>query len=101
MRTTAVQRIFREGRPVHGQRLVLFVAPGSGEVAFVAGRRIGGAVERNRARRILREALRQVAPRGVPEHDVVLVAREGIRGARTPDLVTEMAELLGGGGPEA
>lgn len=101
MRTTAVQRIFREGRPVHGQRLVLFVAPGSGEVAFVAGRRIGGAVERNRARRILREALRQVAPRGVPEHDVVLVAREGIRGARTPDLATEMTELLGGGGPEA
>jgi ribonuclease P protein component len=96
-----VQRIFREGRPVRGRRLVLFVAPGAGDVAFVAGKRIGGAVERNRARRILREALRQVAPRGVPEHDVVLVAREGIRGARTGDLATEMTELLGRGGSEA
>jgi ribonuclease P protein component len=101
VRTTAVQRIFREGRRVDGRRLILFVAPGPGDVSFVAGRRIGGAVERNRARRILREALRQVAPRGVPEHDVVVVAREGIRGARTQDLAMEMTEVLGRGGSEA
>lgn len=98
MRTTAVQRVFREGRPVHGRRMVLFVAPGSGDVAFVAGRRIGGAVERNRARRILRTALRVVAPDGVRDRDVVLVAREGIRGARTQDLTAEMDELLELGG---
>lgn len=94
MRTTAVRRVFREGRPVHGRRMVLFLAAGSGDVAYVAGRKIGGAVERNRARRILRAALRQVAPQGVAEHDVVLVAREDIRGARSQDLTAEMGELL-------
>jgi ribonuclease P protein component len=79
---------------MHGRRMVLFVTPGSGEVAYVAGRKIGRAVERNRARRILRAALREVAPRGVANQDVVLVAREGIRGARSRDLIEEMGELL-------
>jgi ribonuclease P protein component len=55
-------------------------------------------VERNRARRILRAALRELAPRGIEGHDIVLVAREGIRGARTQDLIAEVTELLGRGG---
>jgi ribonuclease P protein component len=98
VRTTAIQRVFRDAEPVHGRRMVLFVAPGSGEFALVAGRKIGGAVQRNRARRVLRAAIREVAPRGVEGHDVVLVAREAIRDARTQDLITEMTELLQRGG---
>jgi ribonuclease P protein component len=73
--------------------MVLFVAPGSGGTAVVAARRIGGAVQRNRARRILRAAWQQAAPKR-NDRDVVLVAREAIRGATTQDLVAEMTELL-------
>lgn len=98
VRTRAIQRVFHDAEPVHGKRVVLFVAPGSGEFALVAGKKIGGAVQRNRARRVLRAAIREVAPRGVEGHDVVLVAREGIRDARTQDLITEMTELLQRGG---
>ena len=74
--------------------MVLFLAPGSGDWTVVATRRVGGAVERNRAKRILREAWRQVSPRFTEGRDAVLVAREAIRGATTQDLVTEMTELL-------
>jgi ribonuclease P protein component len=98
VRTREIQRVFHDAEPVHGKRVVLFVAPGSGEFALVAGKKIGGAVQRNRARRVLRAAIREVAPRGVEGHDVVLVAREGIRDARTQDLITEMTELLQRGG---
>jgi ribonuclease P protein component len=94
VRTPAIQRVFRDGRPVHGKRVVLFVGPGSGGAALVAGKKIGGAVQRNRARRVLRAALREVAPRGVEGRDVVVVARESIRDARTQDLIEEMTELL-------
>jgi ribonuclease P protein component len=62
-------------------------------MAAVAGRKIGGAVQRNRARRILRAAWREAALRGIEGVDVVLVARPAIRGARTQDLVAEIAEL--------
>jgi ribonuclease P protein component len=74
--------------------MVVFVAPGPGSIAFVAGRRVGGAVVRNRARRILRAAWRELAPRALKGYDVAFVARGTIRGAKTQDLVSEMQELL-------
>ncbi|MGZ8598702.1 MAG: ribonuclease P protein component [Actinomycetota bacterium] len=89
-----VQRVLATGRAFHGDRVVVFVAPGSGVAAFVAGRRVGGAVERNRARRILRAAWRDVAPRVRDGYDVALVARGTIRGARAHELVPEVERLL-------
>ena len=76
--------------------MVLFLAPGDGSLAVVAARRVGDAVERNRARRILREAWRQVSPQVEDDSDAVLVARPAIRGATTQDLVAEMTDLLRG-----
>lgn len=47
-------------------------------VGFTASRRVGGAVERNRARRRLRAAVRAVMPlHAEPGHDYVLIARKG------------------------
>ena len=94
MRTAGIQRVFRDGQPVHGKRVLMFVAPGSGGFALVAGKKIGSAVQRNRARRVLRAAFHEVVPGGVEGHDVVLVAREAMRDARTPDLIPEIKALL-------
>jgi ribonuclease P protein component len=74
--------------------VVVFVAPGPGSAAFVAGRRIGGAVLRNRARRILRAAWRELEDKVEDGTDVVMVARVAIVGSRTQDLVAEVEELL-------
>ena len=46
-------------------------------VGFTASRRVGGAVERNRARRRLRAAVRAVMPANAePGHDYVVIARK-------------------------
>jgi ribonuclease P protein component len=74
--------------------VVVFVAPGSGTVAYVAGRRVGDAVGRNRARRILRAAWRELAPEIRDGYDIALVARGTIRGARAHELVPEVEGLL-------
>lgn len=79
---------------MHGDRVVVFLAPGPGRTAVVASRRVGGAVERNRARRILREAWTRVSPQVIEGFDTVLVAREAVRGAKTQDLVAEMTLML-------
>jgi ribonuclease P protein component len=94
VRTGDIGRVYREGRPFRGTRVVVWLAPGEGLGAVVAARRVGGAVQRNRARRILREAWRQVPPQVRDSSDAVLVAREAIRGAKTQDLVAEMERLL-------
>ena len=77
--------------------MVVLLAPGSGGCAVVVSRRVGGAVERNRARRVLREAWKQVSAQGKDTSDAVLVARDAIRGAKTQDLVSELDQLLSGG----
>jgi ribonuclease P protein component len=69
---------------------------GAPRVAVVASRRVGNAVNRNRAKRVLREAARHVA--WAPGTDVVLVARGAC--AATPmgevrDEVLRLAEQLG------
>jgi ribonuclease P protein component len=76
--------------------VVLYVRPRPEGLAaaFVAGRRVGGAVQRNRARRVLREAWRSLAPRIDRGADVVFVARRGILQARFSDLEQEMRALL-------
>ena len=74
--------------------MVVFVLPGTGSVAFVAGRRVGGAVFRNRARRILRAVWRELASRVVDGYDIVLVARASIADARSNELVAEVEGVL-------
>ena len=96
MRARDVRRVLDSSRPLRGNRVVVFLASGTGAAAFVAGRKVGNAVDRNRARRILRAAWLEVA-RGIGNgYDAVLVARTAIRGAKTQDLVAEMTELLRG-----
>jgi len=48
-------------------------------VGFTATKRIGGAVERNRAKRRMREAARAILPAfGAPGVDYVIIARGGV-----------------------
>jgi ribonuclease P protein component len=69
-------------------------ADGDAAAAFVTSRRVGGAVKRNRARRILRAAWRELAPLVKDSTEIVFVARDTIQGAKTQDLREEMEDLL-------
>ena len=88
--------MLHDGTPRRSRRVVLYVAPGTGpaRAAWVAGRRVGGAVARNRARRLLREAWRALAPSVRDDRDVVLVAREPFGAARAPEVIEEIEMLF-------
>ena len=69
------------------------------------GRKLGGAVVRNRVRRRLREALRVMAPSFQPGWDVLIIARPAIVETDHDTLVGALRRILtrGGalGGPDA
>ena len=53
-------------------------AAGDARIGYTASRKVGGAVERNRARRRLREAVRRVMPdHAAGRRDYVVIARKG------------------------
>jgi ribonuclease P protein component len=76
--------------------VILYVSTSEGppRAGFVTGRKLGGAVQRNRARRLLREAWRALLPRMSTTHDVVVVARPSIEGAGAQAVKSDLETLL-------
>jgi len=64
-------------------------------VGFTATKRIGGAVERNRAKRRLREAARLLLPELARSgHDYVFIARGGVTTRPWPRLLDDVKSAL-------
>ena len=71
---------------------------GTTRFGLSTGRKLGGAVARNRVRRRLREALRVMAPSFQPGWDVLIIARPAIVDADHQALVGALRRLLQRGG---
>lgn len=76
------RRVYGRGKSNVNPALVSYVTKGRAgfcRVGITAGKKIGTAVKRNRAKRIIREAFRALSPRITGSFDIVFVAR-----AKTP-----------------
>ncbi len=70
-------------------------AAGAIGIGFTASKKVGGAVERNRAKRRLREAARRLLPElGLAGVDYVLVARQQTPSAAWPALLDDLGNAL-------
>jgi ribonuclease P protein component len=79
-RSGEFERVYREGRSHASRHLVVYAFPraendGEARLGVSVGRKLGGAVERNRIKRRLREAFWANAESLRPGHDFVIVAR--------------------------
>jgi len=63
-------------------------------VGVAAGRSVGTAVIRNRAKRLLREAMRTMIPNIASNLDLILIARAGLAAASLADTRQALENLL-------
>lgn len=91
------RHVWAEGRSWAHPLFVIWALPnnlGRARVGITASRKVGNAVARNRARRLLREAARHVYDAILPGWDVVLVARAPIVDVRAPRVEAALRRLL-------
>lgn len=96
-RSADVRRVRQEGRSRRHPLFVLIVHSNDLDVSrfgFVASRRVGNAVQRNRARRLLREVIRGHLMEIESGYDCLLIARHDLPGASFWEVETAVLSLL-------
>ncbi|MDR2163588.1 MAG: ribonuclease P protein component [Clostridiales Family XIII bacterium] len=93
-------RLYRKGAKVHGRYFVIIFARNGRSYnrrAFLASKKVGNAVARNRARRLMKEAHRSLASRVKIGYDLLFIARNTIAGAGCPEVTRTMKASLSKG----
>ena len=106
-RSGEFDRVYREGSSYATRYVVLYTFPRKDEereevrLGVSVSRKVGGAVERNRVKRALREAFWALTEQLPPRHDFVIVARPDIKELIERDgmdgVRENLAEALAGG----
>lgn len=96
-RNNDFQRAYRRGKSTVHPHVVVYVNKnrvGHTRVGITASKKIGNAVTRNRARRVIKSALCQVLPEDAGPYDIVLVARGQTAALKSWRLEGTLAKIL-------
>lgn len=90
-------RLFSKGRSAGDKYVVVFHINNGFDYsrkAFLASKKVGGAVARNRARRLMKESFRRMENEIKPGKDVLVIARNTIKDVSCPEVEASLRKAL-------
>jgi len=89
--------IYSKGKSVGERYVVLFSKKNNlsyNRVAFLASKKVGKSVERNRARRLLKESYREIKENLKDGYDIIIIARKTINGLKCADVKSSICSAV-------
>lgn len=96
-KSAEIKRVRRNGKKTAHPFLALIALANQGQglrIGVSTDRALGGAVVRNRAKRLLRAAIHPLLAQIRPDHDILLLARPELRAAKSPQVKEAILALL-------
>ena len=96
-RSEDINRVRQKGKTFVHKVVVVGVKPnqlGKNRIAVIAGRSLGGAVQRNQAKRRIRSAIQSLFADLKQGYDIVIIARKLLLDTDYAELLTALRKLL-------
>ena len=88
-RKSDFDRIYNKGKSFGERYVILFIRKNSlsyNRIAFLASKKVGNSVKRNRARRLMKESFREIKDNIAEGYDIIFVARKTINDLKCQDV---------------
>ena len=94
---TDFSRIYQRGKSIGDRYVVLFFMKNGldyNRTAFLASKKVGNSVQRNRARRLMKECWRQIREDLPAGYDFIIIARNRINGTKCQQVMDSLSNAV-------
>lgn len=77
-KSSEYKRVFANGKSYTSKHVVIYLFRGQTRYGFIASKKIGGSVKRNRAKRLMREIVRLNLDKIKKDFQIIFIARTAI-----------------------